>query len=584
FHFKVTVYGEASVPGQLTARQIDSETGFYGEMDFHSDGVYATVAEFDLMPGESVTAVNLSEGLHYEVEEVLTEEQARKYAVLPAVKLSGLIGENKGRTDIDPYTSALVYTNRLPVCKLTDQDGNLLYRRITVDAGNGEKSYNVPAVYLNLEDGFKAVEDALTATGSQADRKLYTGEDLDSQSYAVSQGVKLELLVSTTLNEAQTVVENETLTLTTASKLTDEFPFRGSGSMATVWRDFPDGSMLTVDSGAALSITGITVDGSKSQYTVSSDGGAVYVKSGAVLSVSDSVIQNHQIDADHNGAGIYLEAGSRLNLSGNLDFGGKGTEVTGRIKPSGSSMGNFKNTTLPDGSKNGGWEYTTPRQDIYLAEANENAPQDIVITGDLSGDNGCIWVWAASEYHYKQNMPFARLADGVDGGNLMVFRNARPDDETENGTDTWLYGCLDEDNYPGYVCWSGVKGSRRVILRKVDASLQSLAGAQFDVHRGSPDGQIVTIKYDDGTTETLENLSSNAKGILWVGDLPYGTYFLHEKNPVNAWFALIVDDPEFVAPDSDPFISGPHDSDGAISAANAKNLEIKAAKQAARTP
>ena len=150
FLFKVNIRGNATVTGQLNAAQIDSDDGEYGEMHFDSNGIDTTTAVFALKDGESITGVNLSEGLTYEVIEYLTLDQARRYAAMPmngysaatetlmyngvaytvikANTYTSTIGENKSRSDVDPYTSSLTFTNLMPVCKITDMNGNLLYR------------------------------------------------------------------------------------------------------------------------------------------------------------------------------------------------------------------------------------------------------------------------------------------------------------------------------------------------------------------------------------------------------------------------------------------------------------------------
>jgi hypothetical protein len=56
-------------------------------------------------------------------------------------------------------------------------------------------------------------------------------------------------------------------------------------------------------------------------------------------------------------------------------------------------------------------------------------------------------------------MPFAVLSSGVslDANHLKVFRNAQPDSATENGTDTYLFGTIREEDQDtnGYIWWSG---------------------------------------------------------------------------------------------------------------------------------
>ena len=286
-----------------------------------------------------------------------------------------------------------------------------------------------------------------------------------------------------------------------------------------------------------------------------SGGGAVYLVSGAKADVIGGTINGN--NSHYNGAGIYVDTGAKLRLSGNPNFGGTGlvndelvqsyTDNNGNI----AATGNFSTTAtndLPADAKNGGKPYQHARQDIYLANDNEKQPASILVSGNLTGHDGTIWVWPEKEYHYKQLMPFAKLDDGVSGGNLMVFRDARPDAETENSTSTYLYG-TPEGETAGYVYWSGLKGSRTVILRKVvgsEAQAGSLAGMSFTVYRqgeSKPYDVKHEIKGADGVLiETLENLTSGANGVFWVGELPFGEYNIVESDVSDYYFRLVVGD------------------------------------------
>ena len=42
--------------------------------------------------------------------------------------------------------------------------------------------------------------------------------------------------------------------------------------------------------------------------------------------------------------------------------------------------------------------------------------------------------------------------------------------------------------------------------------------------------------------EELKDRTTEENGIIWVGTLPYGTYYLHEKQPKNKWFCAIVNE------------------------------------------
>jgi hypothetical protein len=189
------------------------------------------------------------------------------------------------------------------------------------------------------------------------------------------------------------------------------------------------------------------------------------------------------------------------------------------------------------------------RQDIYISEAHENAPQTIVLTGDLTGEPGTIWVWAENEVHYKQTMPFAML-EGVefadvqngslqegelDAAHLEVFRNARDDEKTDNATDTWLKGTIEGDN-KGYVYWTGISGMREVILRKLNSLYVPLKDKTFTIYKGTSASAYVP----KGGTGPLTGLASGESGCFFVGILPYGWYIIEETEP-NRFFYVVVD-------------------------------------------
>jgi len=168
--------------------------------------------------------------------------------------------------------------------------------------------------------------------------------------------------------------------------------------------------------------------------------------------------------------------------------------------------------------------------------------------GAKSGDkDGSIWVWASSENHHKQLMPFAALAEGVvyadeptgdelDSAVLRVFRNAQDDGTTDNATESWLYGCVEGDK-TGFVYWNGIAGSRRVILRKVDSTYAPVPNMTFAIYKGTSE-----IAYTPkGEASPLSGLRSGASGCIWIGDLPYGWYILEEQDAgKKLYFYLVV--------------------------------------------
>ena len=435
------------------------------------------------------------------------------------------------------------------VCKVTDRNGNLLYL-------NG-----APAVYSRLEDCF---------------------EDYNILSFTYQNGSRatarrIEMLVEEyTLEEPVKVARGKIITLTTAPATdTDGYAYTGAeGSVSTITRgENCGGSMITNTSN--LTLMNITLDGGG--RSVTTDGGIVNNdQSSAILTIaSGATLQNSFVDGNGgainanigttveilggtinnnicsgSGAGIYLTKGSILKLSGNPNFGGndlKGGDGTDKDDIVGTN-GNFSTVALPANSTNGTKPYTKARQDIFIAGYFGEPATSLVVTGEITSGEGSIWVWAEQVgdevNHYKQLMQFGVMTDAVKGLNedklastLKAFRNAQPDETTENGTDTYLYGTK-EGETEGYIYWSGVSGSRKVILRKVAApegnnGYSSLSNARFTIYKGN---------------SVLEsNLTSSANGVFWIGELNYGIYLLEEvQAPAGyssgQWFYLIVDE------------------------------------------
>lgn len=548
----------AMIAADIQAAIAAEEDSKYGEIPFEGEGTMVT-AYVTLKNGEKLTAENLPDGLGYDVLEWPTESPRtpgysnvnfREDGTLDLSKpinyRSGKTGENKTRTDINPYVSVVEYDNMLAVCKITDANGNLLYRN---DVSVG-KDYQMPAVYMDLNETFDAINSSTVS--------LYPLNS--STSYSGALRVQL-LLPEYTLKEGLTLTDTRPVTFTTASvAATDDFPFLGaSTATGSVKRasSFNTDAMLTQGAGTDLTLTAVKLDGARVETSKSSTdenfktAGLVFVPSGATLTVTGgAVLQNAR--TTFHGAGVYVESGAKLNLSGNPVFGGTDTDSYGDMLF--NESGNFVVTpgksvldelqTAQGWKTNGGKRYTVAHEDIYLEEAHENDPRSIEITGALSGANGSIWLWAENDYHRKQLMPFAILPEARDGGNLHIFRNAQPDDVTENNTDSYLYGVRGEEELKDFVCWNGIKGSARVMLVKVlenNAGYTPLPEKTFTVYT-DPGATTVAKGTVAGVAEPvlLQNLKSGAGGAFFIGELAYRTYYIKETGTTGV-FVITVD-------------------------------------------
>lgn len=301
-----------------------------------------------------------------------------------------------------------------------------------------------------------------------------------------------------------------------------------------------NGGAVYLPQGAKMTMSGGEVTGN----TALTQGGAFYLQKGGKMDLSGGTINGNSAAT---GAGIYLAEGSTLNLSGNPNFGGTGVSGDALVTEiNGVPAGNFVlQSGFTDADKNGGKQYPkngsgqyVARQDIYIAgytaaDGSLNAGS-LVLTGNVTSADGSIWVWAERTPHYKMMEQFAKISGSVTSG-FTALRNARPDLLTENTTSDYLPGAKGED--PQSLYWGGTIKTRKVILRKVrEGSFGPIEGARFNLLKGS------TPVVVDGVELNTSVLVSQASGIIWIGELPYGTYYLEETTPTTKRFTLVVGD------------------------------------------
>ncbi len=130
---------------------------------------------------------------------------------------------------------------------------------------------------------------------------------------------------------------------------------------------------------------------------------------------------------------------------------------------------------------------------------------------------------------------------------LAAFRNARADADT--GADfvgRYLYGIAKTGDTENNVFWYGIEGSAHVMLVKVQkGDYVVLPGKTFTVYTDEAQSNVAKgIEYDDNGVEQeieLKNLTSGAGGAFFIGQMPYGTYYVKESG-VSGYFEITIDE------------------------------------------
>jgi hypothetical protein len=383
-----------------------------------------------------------------------------------------------------------------------------------------------------------------------------------------------------------------------------------------------DDSVKNAANGGAvfLKMGVVILDGNTIVNNTADYGGAVYARSNDGGTDGSTVYMNNAASpniitankATYAGAGVYLFTsdkgkyqGGVLMLAGAQNFGGSDTDADGNIVPSTITVGgkilragNLVTTALPAGAQNGSKAYAEARQDIYISGfigETSGVPMkatSVKVTGEIynseSAKDGTIWVAAEvpspenENNHYQQLKQFALfdgkgkdLSDAKKESTMKVFRNAVEDNKTDcNGE--YLFGTFgDETNY---IYWSGIAGSDKVILSKKDGFYNSLEGAKFKMYKGNSSSVYVLKDKASDTSVLMDEtvLYSRGSGIIWIGTLPYGTYYLEETTApagfAGKWFYYIIDgDFRFMS-------KGYDDRTTARALADADNAALKIAK------
>ena len=398
---------------------------------------------------------------------------------------------------------------------------------------------------------FTTAENVLTAT------TLAAG---DVYIYVPAAGATGDSLKKATLSRAQTQTTGSMFTVNTASHsfAVTDLIIDGDDTETTV-----DGGIFHVEAGELIVGSGakltkskatnggavyvaanavMTMTGGEITGCEAASGGAVYVKDGATMEMKDGsvttdgattttsgTINGNTATTDDEsvtplGAGIYLEEGSTLNLSGSPSFGGTGRktdDVDSQIitkDDDGNPIGNFTTgVALSDDALNGQKEYAKARQDIFLegyadeeGHEGEKPATSIVVTGALDVNGGSIWVWAGDPAHYEMLKQFAvfeseAVKNALSNGKklestMQAFRNAWDDDSTGCGAD-YLTGQEGDDLTDGTTNWKCIywTGGFDFVFRKIGPTGEALDGATFTLYMSNNDHTaILTEKDDDG--------------------------------------------------------------------------------------
>ena len=333
--------------------------------------------------------------------------------------------------------------------------------------------------------------------------------------------------------------------------------------------------------GGAIYATGVTLPVTNAVFTsntASSDGGALMLDDNCLAELqSAQFTRNSAVD----GGAIFVEKTSELTLSNasirsnSAEFGsaiygassGDNEEAGAKISISGGSITGNKASDGDGGAINVGGLHAqiffTGSPYVYgnVGNSEENQQKNVVLSRDSNGiictaepglTGGRIGVYVIDTdpvsgenlftKHGQATNPFGTFGDS-ERANPDVFKNDRNSE---------LYGIRKEDDVGDFIIyWSGVAGSRRVILRKVleisDGSFQPKGEEQFAVYTDEALNIVAKgiEKTESGEekTVTLEALTSKASGNLWIGELPYGTYYLKETmGDTYKVFVLTVDE------------------------------------------
>ena len=372
----------------------NNETIETGSLEF-----YNSEADFKLKGGQYIviesTGAENGKGMPTDLRFKVTEDlgnMSQTAHIRTTVTMDGVVStgrEQIGTLNGDKPTDISFKNEYMDiVCKITDGGGELLYYR----EGSGGQ---VAAIFGRLEDAF----DRINKGGLQ--HQNYSSE--------VRQNLQIHMIVPVyTMAGSATLNSGKSIVLTTASSDVEksQYPYTGTtGTLAVVYREFTDGSMIVNNGG--LTLDDITLDGREykeaedpSPVEAKADGGILHVGNNATLIVNSgatlqyaTAVSDAGSNKDGNGGAIWLDGDAYLTMDGTIvhcsGTSGGGVYASDDFKQL-VVNGTIQNCTASGG--NGGAIYAgTGTRTFRINQTARLIDNEAKADGDNTGNGGAVF-------------------------------------------------------------------------------------------------------------------------------------------------------------------------------------------------